>query len=96
MARLDRISLWTAPGPAPPLQPWGLMAAGVATLVSADMSHASSYLALSGYCLLSTSSLLTMEVYTTFAPDSDRVRLGKLRTWIATHHCSWRAEASPS
>jgi hypothetical protein len=26
-----------------------------------------------------------MEVYTTFAPDSARVRLGKLRTWIETH-----------
>ncbi|WP_436844433.1 GAP family protein [Streptomyces canus] len=85
MARLDRISLWTAAGLAPLLQPWGLVAAGAATVVSADLSHASSYLALFGYCLLATSSLLVMEVYTTFAPDSARVRLGKLRTWITTH-----------
>jgi hypothetical protein len=85
MARLDRISLWTAAGLAPLLQPWGLVAAGAATVVSADMSHASSYLALFAYCLLATSSLLAMEVYTTFAPDSARVRLGKLRTWIAAH-----------
>jgi hypothetical protein len=61
------------------------MAAGAATVVSADMSHASSYLALSGCCLLATSSLLTMEVYTTFAPDSAGVHMGKLHTWIATH-----------
>lgn len=85
MGRLDRISLWTAAGLAPLLQPWGLVAAGAATVVSADMSHASSYLALFGYCLLATSSLLVMEVYTTFAPDSARVRLGTLRTWIETH-----------
>ncbi|MGI5451646.1 GAP family protein [Streptomyces sp. CA-249302] len=84
-ARLDRLSLWTSAGLAPLLQPWGLVAAGAATVVSADMSHAASYLALFGYCLLASSSLLVMEVYTTFAPDSARVRLGKLRTWIETH-----------
>ncbi|MEU1271121.1 GAP family protein [Streptomyces sp. NPDC005799] len=85
MARLDRLSLWGAAGMAPLLQPWGLVAAGAATVVGADLSHTSSYLALFGYCLLATSSLLAMEVYTTFAPDSARVRLGKLRTWIETH-----------
>lgn len=85
MARVDRLSLWTAAGLGPLLQPWGLVAAGAATVVSADLSHASSYLALFGYCLLATSSLLAMEVYTTFAPDSARLRLGKLRTWIETH-----------
>ncbi|MFE3032286.1 GAP family protein [Streptomyces canus] len=85
MARLDRVSLWTAAGLGPLLQPWGLVAAGAATVVSADLSHASSYLALFGYCLLATSTLLVMEVYTTFAPDSARVRLGRLRTWITTH-----------
>lgn len=85
MARLDRLSLWGAAGVAPLLQPWGLVAAGAATVVDADLSHASSYLALFGFCLLATSSLLAMEVYTTFAPDSARVRLGKLRTWIGSH-----------
>lgn len=85
MARLDRLSLWGAAGMAPLLQPWGLVAAGAATVVGADLSHASSYLALFGFCLLATSSLLAMELYTTFAPDSARVRLGKLRTWIESH-----------
>ncbi|MER5452574.1 GAP family protein [Streptomyces sp. NPDC002764] len=85
MTRLDRLSVWTAAGLGPLLQPWGLVAAGAATVVSADLSHASSYLALIGYCLLATSSLLTMEIYTTFAPDAARVRLGRLRTWIETH-----------
>ncbi|MFD8307641.1 GAP family protein [Streptomyces sp. NPDC059690] len=85
MTRVDRLSVWTAAGLGPLLQPWGLVAAGAATVVSADLSHASSYLALIGYCLLATSSLLTMEIYTTFAPDAARVRLGRLRTWIETH-----------
>ncbi|MFF9112507.1 GAP family protein [Streptomyces sp. NPDC014805] len=85
MARIDRISVWAAAGLGPLLQPWGLVAAGAATVVSADLSHPSSYLVLFGYCLLATSSLLAMEVYTTFAPDSARVRLGALRSWIESH-----------
>ncbi|MFF4501441.1 GAP family protein [Streptomyces sp. NPDC001401] len=85
MTRLDQISPWAAAGLAPLLQPWGLVAAGAATVVHADLSHASSYLALFGYCLLATSSLLAMEIYATFAPDSARVRLGKLRTGLQEH-----------
>lgn len=85
MSRLDRISPWTAAGLALFLQPWGLVAAGAATVVEADLSHAASYAALLGYCLLASSSLLTMEVYATFAPDSARVRLGRLRTWLEGH-----------
>ncbi|MFJ8214171.1 GAP family protein [Streptomyces sp. NPDC096033] len=84
-ARLDHISMWTAAGLGPLLQPWGLVAAGAATVVSADLSHAGSFLALFAYCLIATSSLLTMELYTTFAPDSARVRLGRLRTWLQSH-----------
>ncbi|MFF4908017.1 GAP family protein [Streptomyces sp. NPDC001260] len=85
MTRLDRLSLWTAAGLGPLFQPWGLVAAGAATVVSADLSHASSYLVLLGYCLLATSSLLAMEIYTTFAPDTAKVRLGRLHHWIETH-----------
>jgi hypothetical protein len=85
MSRLDRISPWTAAGLALFLQPWGLVAAGAATVVEADLSHAASYAALLGYCLLASSSLLAMEVYATFAPDSSRVRLGRLRTWVEGH-----------
>ncbi|MFI7413903.1 GAP family protein [Streptomyces sp. NPDC049627] len=85
MTRFDRISLWTAAGLAPLLQPWGLVGAGAATVVNADLSHSSSYIALVGYCLLATSSLLAMEIYAAFAPDSARVRLGRLRTWMQAH-----------
>ncbi|WP_189191954.1 GAP family protein [Streptomyces albiflavescens] len=85
MSRLDRVSPWTAAGLALFLQPWGLVAAGAATVVQADLSHAASYAALLGYCLLATSSLLTMEIYATFAPGPARARLGRLRTWLESH-----------
>ncbi|QIY69352.1 GAP family protein [Streptomyces sp. RLB1-33] len=85
MSRLDQMSPWTAAGLALFLQPWGLVAAGAATVVEADLSHAASYAALMGYCLLASSSLLAMEIYATFAPDSSRVRLGRLRTWLEGH-----------
>ncbi|MGQ4399409.1 GAP family protein [Streptomyces hayashii] len=85
MARLDRISLWQAAALGPLLQPWGLVAAGAATVVDADLSHASSFVALFGYCLLATSGLLTMEVYAALAPEASRVRLGRLRLWLKTH-----------
>ncbi|WP_406859406.1 GAP family protein [Streptomyces sp. HUAS MG47] len=84
-ARLDRVSVWTAAGLAPLLQPWGLVAAGAATVVGADLSHTSSYLVLVAYCVLATSTLLAMQLYTMFAPDTARVRLGNLRTWLETH-----------
>jgi hypothetical protein len=85
MSRLERISPWTAAGLALFLQPWGLVAAGAATVVEADLSHVASYAALMGYCLLASSSLLAMEIYATFAPDSARVRLGRLRMWLEGH-----------
>ncbi|MFJ9577108.1 GAP family protein [Streptomyces sp. NPDC101191] len=84
-ARLDRISGWTAAGLGPLLQPWGLVAAGAATVVGADLSRTSSYVALVVYGVLATSSLLAMELYAVFAPDTSRVRLGQLRTWFQTH-----------
>ncbi|MEU9392790.1 GAP family protein [Streptomyces sp. NPDC048324] len=85
LTRVDQLSLWSSAALGPLFQPWGLVAAGAATVVSADLSHASSYVVLVGYCLLATSSLLTMEIYTTFAPDAARERLGRLHTWIETH-----------
>jgi hypothetical protein len=84
-SRLERVSAWSAAGLAVLLQPWGLVAAGAATVVEADLSHVESYLALMAYCLIASSSLLAMEIYTVFAPDSARVRLRGLRTWLDGH-----------
>ncbi|MET7984501.1 MULTISPECIES: GAP family protein [unclassified Streptomyces] len=85
MSRIERISPWTAAGLALLLQPWGMIAAGASTVVSADLGHAASYAALMGYVLLASSSLLTMELYATFAPRTAHVRLEKLRAWMERH-----------
>ncbi|MGX1541978.1 GAP family protein [Streptomyces adustus] len=85
MSRVGRINPYSAAGLALLLQPWGCVAAGAATVVAADLSHAAAYAALFGYCLLASSSLLTMELYATFAPEAAAERLGKLRAWLEGH-----------
>lgn len=82
LARLDGATNWTAAGLAVLLQPWAMVGAGAATAVQGDTSSASSALALVGFCVLATASLLVMELYTVFRPDSARAALGGLRTWL--------------
>ncbi|MCZ4122272.1 GAP family protein [Streptomyces sp. H39-S7] len=84
-ARLDNVSLWSAAGLGILLQPWGIVAAGGATVVQANMSSAATWLALFGYVLLATSSLLVMELYATFRPAAAATELDGLRTWIEGH-----------
>ena len=85
MARLDRLSLWAAAGLAAFLQPWTLVAAGAATIVSAQLSTAGDYLTLMFYCLLATSSYLYLELYAVFSPAAAGSRLQQLRSWLDTH-----------
>ncbi|GAA5022604.1 GAP family protein [Kitasatospora paranensis] len=84
-ARLDHVSVWTAAGIAVLVQPWGLVAAGCATVVNADMSHVTSYLVLMGFCLLASASLLAMQLYATFRPRTAQQSLARLRTWMNSH-----------
>ncbi|MFF0063154.1 GAP family protein [Streptomyces sp. NPDC005279] len=84
-SRMDRSSAWAAAGLAVFLQPWGIVAAGATTVIEADLSHFSSYLALFGFCILATSSLLAAELYVVFAPEAAQARLMKLRTWLERH-----------
>lgn len=84
-SEMDRSSVWSAAGLAVLLQPWGLVAAGATTVVEADTSHVATWLALSGFCLLATSSLLTLELYVVFAPTAARGRLLRLRAWLTRH-----------
>ncbi|MEU3463574.1 GAP family protein [Streptomyces sp. NPDC006733] len=84
-ARLDDASLWIAAGLGVLLQPWGLVAAGGATVAQANLSSAATWLALFGYVLLATSSLLVMELYATFRPAAAATGLGRLRAWIEGH-----------
>ncbi|MFC5219835.1 GAP family protein [Streptomyces coerulescens] len=84
-ARLDDVSPITAAGLAWVVQPWALVGAGAATAVDADLSTLSDWLALSGYCLLATLSLIVMELYVVWAPAVANARLNALRTWLEQH-----------
>ncbi|WP_411074980.1 GAP family protein [Streptomyces sp. cmx-4-7] len=84
-ARVDNASPVTAAGLAWLLQPWGLVAAGAATVVDADLSTLSDWLALAGYCLLATLSLIAMELYVVRAPATANARLNALRGWLGGH-----------
>jgi hypothetical protein len=84
-AGVDNMSPWYAIGIAPLLQPWGLIAAGVATVTSAKLSSAASYVALFAFCVIATSSYITLELYAGFRPEESQIFLGKIRTWMNTH-----------
>jgi Sap-like sulfolipid-1-addressing protein len=82
---LDNMSPWYAMGLAPLTQPWGLVAAGVATIVEAKLSSAESYIALFLFCVVSTAAYIALELYAGFRPQQAQAFLGRIRTWIDTH-----------
>ncbi|MER7735618.1 GAP family protein [Streptomyces erythrochromogenes] len=84
-ARVDNASPATAAGLAWLLQPWALVGAGAAIAVDADLSTATDWLALTGYCLLATLSLILMEAYALRAPAAAGARLNALRGWLEQH-----------
>ncbi|MET7987676.1 MULTISPECIES: GAP family protein [unclassified Streptomyces] len=84
-SRIDNATPATAAGLAWLLQPWALVGAGAATAVDADLSTLTDWLALTGYCLLATLSLIVMEMYTVWAPTAADTRLNALRTWLEQH-----------
>ncbi len=84
-ASVDRMSPWYAIGIAPLLQPWGLIAAGAATVVEARVSNFASGLALFFFCVLATSSYLFLEVYAGFWPEKSNALLARCRTWMDAH-----------
>ncbi|MFF1542631.1 GAP family protein [Streptomyces sp. NPDC058291] len=84
-ARIDNASPATAAGLAWLLQPWALVGAGAATAVDANLSDLAAWVALTGYCLLATLSLIVMEMYAVWAPEAANARLNALRDWLARH-----------
>ncbi|MFI1279403.1 GAP family protein [Streptomyces sp. NPDC020858] len=84
-ARIDNASPATAAGLAWLLQPWALVGAGAAIAVDADLSTPTDWLALTGYCLLATLSLIVMEMYAVWAPAAADARLNALRSWLEQH-----------
>jgi hypothetical protein len=79
------MSPWYAMGLAPLVQPWGLIAAGAATVVQAKVSSVESALALIFFCLLATASYLTLEILAGFRPEKSDAVLTRVRTWMNTH-----------
>ncbi|MFF3890011.1 GAP family protein [Streptomyces sp. NPDC001914] len=84
-ARIDDASTVTAAGLAWLLQPWAMVGAGAATAVDANLSAVEDWLALTGYCLLATLSLIVMETYARWAPTAANARLNALRSWMDRH-----------
>jgi hypothetical protein len=84
-ATVDNMSPWYAMGLAPLLQPWGLIAAGAATVVQAKLSTPANYLALFFFCVLATASYLILELYAGFRPEKSNALLASVRAWIESH-----------
>ncbi|MEV0411356.1 GAP family protein [Streptomyces sp. NPDC050448] len=84
-AGLDESSVWASAGLAVLVQPWGMVAAGATTVLEANTSNPATYMALFGFCLLATASLLAAELYLVFAPEVAQARLLRLRGWLKGH-----------
>ncbi len=85
MAKLNGISFAASAGLGVLLQPWPLVAAGVATVTEAKLTNAGEYVLIFAFCVLGSASLLAMELYAVFSPDAARARLDAIRNWIDTH-----------
>ncbi len=82
---IDNMSPWYAMGLAPLTQPWGLVAAGVATIMEAKLSSWQTYVGLFLFCLVSTAVYLVLELYSGFRPEKSQAFLASIREWIDTH-----------
>jgi hypothetical protein len=82
---VDKMSPWFAMGLAPALQPWGLIAAGAATVVGAKLSSWQDFLVLFLFCVLASSTYVGMEIYASVRPEQSQAFLGRLRKWIDSH-----------
>jgi hypothetical protein len=54
-------------------------------VAEAKLDSPGSFLALMFFCLLATSSMLSLELYTVFAGAEADVRLAKIRDWLTAH-----------
>ena len=84
-ASVDKMSPWFAMALAPALQPWGLIAAGAATVVGAKLASWQDFLLLFGFCVLASASYLAMEIYAAVRPEQSQAFLGSFRKWIDSH-----------
>ncbi len=85
MAKIDHLGFGAAMVLAFALQPWTLTAAGAATVATADLSQATTWVSLIVFCLLATGSYAAMQIYVVLSPKPARVRLDGLIDWITGH-----------
>ena len=84
-AGVDSMSSWFAMFLAFLVQPWGLIAAGIATIAEAHLSSWENSVAVVLFCVLATATYLVMEAYAIARPERANATLTSLRSWIDTH-----------
>lgn len=84
-AGVDKMSLGYAMALGPLTQPWGLIAAGTATVVEAKLGSWEDVLALVYFCILATAVYLVLEIYACIRPERTHAFLASLRAWIDGH-----------
>lgn len=67
------------------LQPWPLVAAGAATVMTSGAEKTAEVMQLVAFVVISTSSIAAMEIYSIAAPEAAEAKLDALRTWIDRH-----------
>jgi len=85
MAGIDRIKPLAAAGLGFLLQPWVLVAAGVATITQAKLSTGLEYFGVFAFCLWCTASYLVLETYAVLRPAEVKSKLDAMLAWINTH-----------
>jgi hypothetical protein len=82
---VDTMSPWFAMALGPTLQPWGLIAAGTATVLEAKLDNPVSFLVLFGYCVLASSTYVGIEIYAVVQPEKCQAFLRKVRAFMDSH-----------
>jgi Sap, sulfolipid-1-addressing protein len=84
-SRLDTMPLWIAALFGVLMQPWPFVVAGSAKIAAQNYERVHQVIALLIFGVISTSTLLAMEIYSVASPNRSRVRLDGIHTWIDTH-----------
>ena len=83
--KVDSMSAWFAFGLGILIQPWPLVIAGIATVIEAKLDSALSVLAIFGFCLLSSASIIVLESMRALRPGPSAARIAAFRAWIDLH-----------
>ena len=79
------MSAWFAFGLGILIQPWPLVIAGIATVIEAKLDSALSVLAIFGFCLLSSASIIVLESMRALRPGPSAALIAAFRAWIDLH-----------